>query len=131
MTMALNDIVSKLGGKDGQQGGVASLQHLVSSSGGLQGLTSKLSSNGLGRQVQSWVGHGQNEPVSGSQVQRAVDPDTVNHMSRQAGMTPEETSDHVAKALPDMVSQATPEGRMPESDPFARGVDEVKRLLKL
>ncbi len=131
MTVALSDIVNKLGGKEGQQGGISSLQHLVNSSGGLQGLTSKLSSNGLGKQVQSWVGHGQNEPVSGSQVQQAVDPETVNHMSRQSGMTPEETSDHVARALPDMVNQATPEGRMPESDPFAKGVDEVKRLLKI
>lgn len=129
--MALSDIVNKLGGQDGQQGGISSLQHLVNSNGGLQGLTSKLSSNGLGKQVQSWVGHGQNEPVSGSQVQQAVDPETVNHMSRQAGMSPEDTSSHVAQALPDMVNHATPEGRMPESDPFAKGMDEVKRLLKL
>lgn len=131
MTVALNDIVSKLGGKDGQQGGIASLQHLVNSSGGLQGLTSKLSSNGLGKQVESWVGHGQNQPVSGSQVQRAMDPETVSHLSRQAGMTPEETSDHLARALPEMVNQATPEGKMPEKDPFEKGVDAVKRLLKM
>jgi uncharacterized protein YidB (DUF937 family) len=129
--MALSDIVNKLGGNEGQQGGIASLQHLIKSSGGLQGLTSKLSSNGLGQQVQSWVGHGQNQPVSGSEVHQAIGPDTVGHMARQSGMTPEETSDHVARALPDMVNQATPEGRMPESDPFTKGVDEVKRLLKL
>jgi uncharacterized protein YidB (DUF937 family) len=129
--MALNDIVNKLGGQDGQQGGVASLQRMVNSNGGLKGITSKLSNNGLGRQVESWVGHGENQPVSGSQVRQAIDPQTVSQMSRQAGMSPDETSDHVAKALPDVVNHATPEGRMPESDPFAKGIDEVKRVLKI
>jgi uncharacterized protein YidB (DUF937 family) len=129
--MALSDIVNKLGGKDGQQGGIASLQRMVNSSGGLQGITSKLSNNGLGQQVQSWVGHGENQSVSGPQVHQAVGPETVNQMSRQSGMSPEETSDHVAKALPDMVNHATPDGRMPDSDPFAKGLDEVKRVLKI
>lgn len=129
--MALNDILDKLGGKQGQQGGVESLQRMIRSSGGLQGITSKLSSNGLGQQVQSWVGHGQNQPVSGSHVQQAVDPQALHEMSRQSGMTPEETSEHVAKALPDAVDHATPEGKMPESDPFEKGLDAVKRMLKV
>jgi uncharacterized protein YidB (DUF937 family) len=131
MAMALNDIVNKLGGKDGQQGGAASLQRMVNSSGGLQSMTSKLASSGLGKQVESWVGHGKNEPVSGAQVQQAIHPDTIDEMSRQAGMTHEDTSNHVAQALPDVVDQATPEGKMPESDPFAKGLDSVKRLLKV
>jgi uncharacterized protein YidB (DUF937 family) len=46
-------------------------------------------------------------------------------------MTPEETSDHVAKALPEMVNQATPEGQIPSSDPFTRGLDAVKNALKI
>ncbi len=129
--MALSDILDKLGGKDGQQGGIASVQHLVNSSGGLHGMTSKLTSNGLGEQVKSWVGHGQNQPVSGPQVQQSIEPETINHMARQANMSPQETSDHVAKALPDVVDQATPDGKMPDSDPFAKGVDAVKRLLKV
>jgi uncharacterized protein YidB (DUF937 family) len=131
MAMALSDILGKLGGEQGQQGGIASLQRMIHSSGGLQGITSKLSSNGLGQQVQSWVGHGQNQPLSGSHVQQAVDPRTLDEMSRQSGMSPEETSDHVAKALPDAVDHATPDGKMPENDPFEKGLDAVKRMLKV
>ncbi len=129
----MDQITAKLGGKQGSDGGVASLQKLVSSSGGLQGLTSKLASSGLGQQVQSWVGHGDNQPVSGSQVQQAMDPGQINSMAKQAGMTPEETSDHVAQALPHMVDQATPEGQMPAppNDPFSKGMESVKRMLKL
>ena len=129
----LGEITAKLGGQQGQEGGLASLQKLVSSSGGLQGLTSKLASNGLGQQVQSWVGHGQNQAVSGSQIQNAMDPGQVNAMAKQSGMSPEETCDHVAKALPEMVDQATPEGQMPapQQDPFSKGMESVKHLLKL
>jgi uncharacterized protein YidB (DUF937 family) len=129
----LDQITAKLGGQQGKDGGVASLQKLVSSSGGLHGLTSKLASSGLGQQVQSWVGHGDNQPVSGSEVQQAMDPGQLNAMAKQCGMSPEETCNTVAKALPDMVDQATPQGQMPapENDPFAKGMDSIKRMLKL
>jgi hypothetical protein len=43
----LDGIAAKLGGQQGEEGGLASLQKLFSSSGGLQGLTSKLTSSGL------------------------------------------------------------------------------------
>ncbi len=129
----LDEVTAKLGGQQGTGGGVASLQKLVFSSGGLHGLTSKLASSGLEQQVQSWVGHGQNQPVSGSQIKPAMDQGQVNSMAKQAGMSPDETCDHVAKALPDMVDRATPEGHMPapENDPFSKGMDAVKRMLKL
>jgi uncharacterized protein YidB (DUF937 family) len=129
----LGEVTAKLGGQQGQEGGLASLQKLVSSSGGLQGLTSKLASNGLGQQVQSWVGHGQNQPVSGTQIQSAMDPGQVSAMAEQACMSPEETCDHVAMALPVVVDQATPEGQMPapQNDPFSKGMESVKHLLKL
>jgi uncharacterized protein YidB (DUF937 family) len=129
----LGEITAKLGGQQGQEGGLASLQKLVTSSGGLQGLTSKLASSGLGQQVQSWVSHGKNQPVSGSQIQDAMEPGQVHAVAKQAGMSDEEACNHMAKALPDMVDQATPEGQMPapREDPFSRGMDSVKYLLKL
>ena len=126
----LDDITAKLGGSQGKEGGMASLQKLVTSSGGLHGLTSKLTNSGLGQQVQSWVGTGENKPVSGAQVQQAMDPAELNAMAKQAGMTPEETSHQVAQALPEMVNQATPHGQMPDHDPFSKGMDAVKRMFK-
>ena len=130
---SLTDITSKLGGQQGQDGGLASLQKMINSSGGLHGLTSKLASSGLGQQVQSWVGHGDNQPVTGNQVAEVMDPSQVNAMAKQSGLTPEETCDQVAQALPQMVDQATPQGQMPapENDPFSKGKDAVKRMLHM
>jgi len=127
----LNDLTAKLGGKDGQDGGLATLQQMISSHGGLQGLTSKLTSSGLGKQVQSWIGTGDNQPVTGPQVQQAMNPNTLNSMAKQAGMTPEETSEKVAQALPQMVDHATPQGKIPEQDPFSKGLDSIKQLLHM
>jgi uncharacterized protein YidB (DUF937 family) len=127
----VDDIATKLGGKQGQEGGLASLQKLFSSSGGLQGITSRLTNHGQGQQVQSWVGTGTNQPVSGQQMQQAVDPNQLHAVAQQAGMSDEEASEQVARAMPEMVNQATPQGRIPEQDPFAKGVDALKRMLKL
>ena len=52
-------------------------------------------------------------------------------MSDQSGMTPEDCSDHVAQALPEMVNQATPDGQIPSKDPFSKGLDAVKKTLKI
>jgi uncharacterized protein YidB (DUF937 family) len=130
---SLTEITSKLGGQQGQDGGLASLQKMISSSGGLPGLTSTLAGSGLGQEVQSWVGHGDNQPVTGQQVAQVMDPGQVNALAKQSGMTPEETCDQVAKALPQMVDHATPEGQMPapENDPFSKGKDAVKRMLHM
>ena len=127
----LDDISAKLGGQNGQEGGIASLQRMFSDNGGLHGMTSKLTNSGLGQQVQSWVGTGDNKPISGSQVQQAMDPNEIHQMAAKAGMSDEECSEQVAQALPEMVNKATPQGQMPDSDPFSKGMDAVKRMFKM
>jgi uncharacterized protein YidB (DUF937 family) len=125
----LEDMVSKLGGQGGQEGGLGALSKLFSSNGGLQGITSKLSQNGQGQQVQSWIGNGQNQPVSGQHIQQSLDPDSVNQLAQQTGKTPEEASSHVAQILPQVTDQATPGGNMPSEDPLSKGIDALKQLL--
>lgn len=127
----LDDVTARLGGRQGQDDGLAFLQKMVRSSGGLQGLMWKLSRSGLGQQVQSWVGTGENQPVTGFQVRQALDPRQLKAMAAQAGMTPEETSDQLAAVLPAVVNQATPQGQLPDSDPFGKGLDKVRRMLTM
>lgn len=126
---SLQDMVSKLGGHSGQDGGLGALSKLLSSNGGMQGISSKLSQNGQGQQVQSWVGNGQNQPVSGEQVQQALDPQSVQQLAQETGKTPEEASSHVAQILPQMMDQASPDGQMPKEDPFSKGMDALKHLV--
>jgi uncharacterized protein YidB (DUF937 family) len=110
--VALTDSLNKLGGKQGQQGGVAAISQLFGTND-LQGILSTLQSNGMDQQVQSWVGNGKNIPVSGSDIRNVVDPQRLDQMARQQHMSPDEMSDHVAQALPHLVDQATPNGQVP------------------
>jgi uncharacterized protein YidB (DUF937 family) len=124
----LDSVTAKLGGQNGQEGGLASLQKMFNDNGGLDGLTSKLTSSGFGQQVQSWIGTGENKPISGADVQQAVGQNEIHQMAENAGMSDEEASDHVAQALPEMVNQATPQGELPAQDPFSKGMDAVKKM---
>lgn len=129
--MGIEDILSKLGGQNGQAGGLASIMKLFGgngNAGGLQGMMSKLASNGMGQQLQSWIGQGQNQAVSGEQIRQAADPTMLNQLAEQAHISPEEASNQVAKVLPEMVNQATPQGQVPTGDPFAHGLDSLKQM---
>jgi uncharacterized protein YidB (DUF937 family) len=128
--VGIEDILTKLGGQQGQEGGVSSIMKLFGGSKGLQGLTSQLTSNGLADQVKSWVGHGQNQPVSGSQIREAMDPAVLNQVAEQANMTPEQASESVAQVLPEMVNKATPDGQIPAEDPFAKGLGSLGHMFK-
>jgi uncharacterized protein YidB (DUF937 family) len=125
-----DDVVGKLGGKQGQAGGLASLSKMLSENGGLQGLMAKLASNGQAQQVKSWVSTGENKPVSGPEVQQALDTDSLNQMAQEAGTTPEKVSEDVAQILPQMVDKATPQGQVPAQgdDPLSKGMSAIKDM---
>jgi uncharacterized protein YidB (DUF937 family) len=129
--MGIEDILSMLGGQKGEAGGLASIMKLFGGSGnanGLQGVASQLSSNGMGQQLQSWIGQGQNQPVTGDQIRQVVDPAQLNQLAEQAHISPEEASNQVAQVLPEMVNQVTPKGQMPSGDPFSGGIDSLKKM---
>jgi uncharacterized protein YidB (DUF937 family) len=133
----LDNVMGKMGGQkgdgegsEGSEGSLQALTKMLGANGGVQGLMAKMSSNGLGQQVQSWVGHGENKPVSGAQVSQALDTDSLNKMAKETGSTPEKVSEDVAKVLPEVVNKATPDGQVPKQgdDPLSKGVDAIKGM---
>jgi hypothetical protein len=52
--------------------------------GGLGGLIDKLQQGGLGNAINSWIGHGQNQPVSPGQLGSALGPDLINYQAALA-----------------------------------------------
>jgi uncharacterized protein YidB (DUF937 family) len=123
--VALTDILDKLGGQKGQQGGVAAIAALFGGKG-LPGIISALQSSGLDKQVKSWIGNGQNMPVSGADIKRAADSQMLMRMAKQQGMSPDELADHIAQVLPQVVDSATPAGQVPKQG----GVDAMTRTMK-
>ncbi|HET9170717.1 MAG TPA: YidB family protein [Actinospica sp.] len=92
------------------------LTQLTKNSGGINGLVSKLTSGGLGQQLQSWISQGQNQQVSGEQVRQALGEEQINRLAQQAGTTPDEAANQLAEKLPGAVDKLTPEGFVPQPD---------------
>ena len=99
------------GGQGGQGGG------------GLGGLLGQLTQGGLGNAVQSWVGTGQNMPVTSDQLHSALGADQVSAMAQQAGLSPGDLMGQLARMLPQVVDHMTPNGQLP-----AAGADITSML---
>ena len=84
---------SMAGGNEQQQGGgggqaalIQLVLGLLQSKGGIGGLLGQLSQGGLGEQVASWVGTGQNLPVSAEQIGQAFGTSELGDMAAQLGI---------------------------------------------
>ncbi|MGZ9930125.1 YidB family protein [Streptomyces sp. NC-S4] len=137
-TMAGNDLGSLLGGLlggSGGQGGSAGggaaggagnilgalLGALMGGAGGsradgsnpLGGLMDMLTKSGLADQAQSWIGTGDNQSVSGAQIAEALPDEALQKAAAQAGVSPQEAADQIARALPTAVDRLSPQGQLP------------------
>lgn len=83
--------------------------------GGLGGLLGNLQNAGLGQIVDSWIGTGQNQPVSGDQLAQALGNDQLNDLAQTAGIPQSDIAGHLAQILPGLVDHLTPNGQVPES----------------
>jgi uncharacterized protein YidB (DUF937 family) len=91
---------------------------LLAQSGGLQGLANKFSQGGQGNAFQSWVGMGENQPVSSNQIQNVIGSEQVNAIATRLGVDPAIVSKFLAEYLPKIVDKLTPAGKIdPAADP--------------
>lgn len=100
----LDSIKQKLGGAAGSGSGGSGLD--------LSGLTQQLSQGGLGDQVQSWLGQGENRSVTGQQITQALGEDRVRQLAGKAGVSPDQMSEQLARDLPQQVDKASPSGQL-------------------
>ncbi len=126
-----------LGGVGGNLGGmkgialIALLAYLMQGRGGASGLSAladRLRGAGLGPQVDSWIGNGQNQSLAPAELERAIPPDVLNEIGQHTGLGRDEVLSQLSRGLPGMVHQLTPEGRLPERDEELHGHDESELL---
>ena len=101
-----------------QGGGNPALQMimgLMQQNGGLSGLADLLSKNGLGQQAASWVGSGENLPVSADQLGQALGSGPLAELAGKFGLDPQDISGSLAQYLPEVINQLTPDGRLPDN----------------
>jgi uncharacterized protein YidB (DUF937 family) len=89
--------------------------------GGLGGLVEKLQKGGLGNAINSWIGQGQNQPVSPGQLGSALGPDIIKTLAQRSGMSEEELTKQLSQLLPGLVDKLTPQGRLPTLAELSQG----------
>jgi len=116
----LTDIVGALFGSDVLTGGGASQTAQPTDNsdaggllGGLGGLLNKLEQGGLGNQTKSWVGTGQNQPVSPGQLGSALGPNIIKTLSQMTGVSEEQLTKQLSQGIPVIINTLTPNGRLP------------------
>jgi uncharacterized protein YidB (DUF937 family) len=81
--------------------------------GGLGGLVGKFEQAGLGNVVSSWIGSGQNLPISADQLQSVLGSDAVSSIAAKLGINPADAMGQLSTMLPGLVDKLTPNGQAP------------------
>jgi uncharacterized protein YidB (DUF937 family) len=125
-----DSILGAASGKNAQSGEanplIAVLGGLLAQSGGLHGLANKFSQSGQRNAFQSWVGMGENQPVSNDQIQNVLGCEQVNAIATRMGVDPAIVSTFLAEYLPKIVDKLTPAGKI---DPAANHQQGLAAML--
>jgi uncharacterized protein YidB (DUF937 family) len=82
--------------------------------GGLDGLATKFGQAGMGDVLGSWVGSGENQPISGDQLGGVLGSDSLTDIAAKLGLNPGEAANQLAQVLPGLVNHMTPHGQPPQ-----------------
>jgi uncharacterized protein YidB (DUF937 family) len=122
----LDTISSAIGGGkvEGQNDLMSTVMNLVGGQqGGLDGLISEFKSKGLGDVISSWVGTGNNPPISSYQIQNILGSDQVKNIASKLGIDANSVTSQLSNLLPQVIDKLTPDGKVPEGDLMSKGMD--------
>jgi uncharacterized protein YidB (DUF937 family) len=122
----LEDLQKASGGAGAAGGGLASLGGIIGAlaaslgganagtavSTGLESLLNQFRQAGQGKAAESWVGTGENHPISPDQLNAAIGHGKIADIAREAGLSPEQLSQLLAQALPKLIDKLTPGGKI-------------------
>lgn len=112
-----DSVLGAVAGQMQQQGGLANLVGgLLANNGelgGLAGLAEKFKQGGMGDLVNSWIGTGENLPISSEQISQVLGSDMVRNIASQLGIDPDQASQQLSTMLPGLIDKLTPNGALP------------------
>jgi len=131
----LDEVIKGVAGKSLGGGGQNPLMDIVlglvtnPQTGGLQGLIQKFKEKGFGDAVSSWISTGENQSVSGDQIQHALGGNLIQQIAEQLGSSKTEISGGLSDLLPQIIDKLTPNGTLPDGDSLQQGLNSLKKNL--
>ncbi len=89
-------------------------------SGGLNDLLKQLQESGHGEVAKSWVGTGQNHPISPKDLGSALGADQISSLTSEFGLSRDELLEGLSQYLPQVVDHLTPGGQVPAAHEMDR-----------
>jgi len=124
----LGGLLGGAGGNTGAGGVGAVLGGVLSGgTGGLGSLLDQFQRAGFGEQVSSWVGGGQNLPISPAAIAQVFGGDALAQVAQQAGVSEAEASEGLSQLLPEVVDRVTPDGQLPNLEQLAASAAALTR----
>jgi uncharacterized protein YidB (DUF937 family) len=99
----------------GEGGGLAQLLMgaLANHEGGINGVVEKFQSAGLGGVLASWVGTGENQPITPAALETVFSPEMIQGLADKTGLPVQQLLHEVSQYLPQLVDNLTPNGEIP------------------
>ncbi|MGL5168469.1 MAG: YidB family protein [Afipia sp.] len=91
-------------------------------SGGLNDLLKQFQEKGHTETANSWVSNGPNKQISPGDLASALGADQISTLTSQTGLSRDELLAGLAKQLPDVINQLTPNGRLPTEHEASRWI---------
>jgi uncharacterized protein YidB (DUF937 family) len=88
--------------------------------GGVAGLQQMFQQKGLGGVVASWIGTGQNLPISGDQLQNVLHSDALENIAAKLGVDRGQVTSVLSQMLPNVVDKLTPNGQAPDANALSQ-----------
>jgi uncharacterized protein YidB (DUF937 family) len=102
------------------QGGTGALSDILSQVlaktdlGSIGGLLQQLQQSGLGAEVASWLGNGENLPISIDQLKTALGDQRLRQLATQLGLPVDQLLGQLSQHLPGAIDHMSPHGTLEE-----------------
>lgn len=104
------DNFARLGGLLGGAGS-AGVGGLIAN--GLSELVDHFTKGGHGETATSWINHGTNRDIPETDLERAIGPETLDHLTQQTGLSRAALLSRLSRELPSAIDRYSPDGRLP------------------
>jgi uncharacterized protein YidB (DUF937 family) len=126
----LADMMGKTAGTSSAGGGLGGLLAGLFGAGaagsmitaGLSDLLKQFQENGQGDKAASWISNGPNKSLSAAELEEALGPERIAWLLRETGISREKLLTGLSRELPEVVSELTPDGRIPSEQEAARTI---------
>jgi uncharacterized protein YidB (DUF937 family) len=88
---------------------------LANHEGGIDGLIQSFKDKGMGDTIASWIGSGENAPISADQLKDVLGEGRIAEIANSLGITHGDAAGQLATALPQLIDKLTPGGHLDSS----------------